>query len=179
MTKAERTPLEELQEHLEMVVTVRSSMPLPDGFVFNGMEAFVLATGRAWTAKPRPANVRQMTPKYCFDNAYRLAARSRGRLRYVEGYATTYIPMHHAWTVDRDGNVVDPTWEYDADSRLGADTPYFGTEFPLESVRAARAGGCYSVIDNWHQDFPVLRGIINYKSDQLDRYRAERRRANV
>jgi hypothetical protein len=159
LTPTSAESLADLRGYLEMVAKVRSQMPKPDGFKFNGIEEFVLSEGRAWTAQPRPESVPMMTPKYCFDNSYRLAARSRGRLRYVEGFATSVIPMHHAWTVDSAGNVVDPTWEYKAE------TAYFGVEFPLKSVRAARGQDNTSVLSDWKHDFPVLRGVVPTQND--------------
>jgi hypothetical protein len=49
----------------------------------------------------------------CYANAYALAA-SETAYRYCEGYATTKgleIPLAHAWVIDKDLRVIDPTWK--------------------------------------------------------------------
>jgi len=82
-------------------------------------------------------------PKHCFYNAYRLAAASRyqSRYTYVEGYAARLIPVHHAWVIDRDGNVIDPTWN-------GQGTAYFGIPFRTPYIVRHGSGpaGGYSVL---------------------------------
>jgi hypothetical protein len=76
------------------------------------------------------------TPQYCYDNAYWLATRSKGELRYVEGLAKRYIICDHAWCITADGTVVDPTWaELDGNIKPSA---YYGVVVPLPVVRLAR-----------------------------------------
>lgn len=62
-----------------------------------------------------PKGIRRAKKGKCFANAYRLSVNGSG-LTYVEGYATCEgsfgIPILHGWCVDRDGNVVDPTWDH-------------------------------------------------------------------
>lgn len=51
-----------------------------------------------------------MTIKECFKNALTYA--SHNRLRYAEGYITSArlpITIEHAWVLDADGGVIDPT----------------------------------------------------------------------
>lgn len=51
--------------------------------------------------------------KQCFENAGRHMI-DDNELTYVEGYAFAHklkgIPVHHAWLVTPDGEVIDPTW---------------------------------------------------------------------
>lgn len=47
--------------------------------------------------------------KACFYNCMRIA-NMRKELRYCEGYASHTIPVEHAWLVNADGKVIDPTW---------------------------------------------------------------------
>lgn len=57
--------------------------------------------------------------KECFRNAYRKAI-DHPELTYVEGYATVNgLPVHHAWLLDPDGNVQDPTWREPTDRTCG------------------------------------------------------------
>ncbi|MCK3776864.1 hypothetical protein MZK49_08955 [Ensifer sesbaniae] len=84
--------------------------------------------------------------KQCFDNAtqvviLRLAA-GDSSVRYAEGYAMDAelaIPMQHAWLVDADNKVIDPTW------RDVADNLYFGivfeTSFVLDLLRIKQSAG--------------------------------------
>lgn len=69
--------------------------------------------------------------KECFRNAGWLSRTTR--LHYVEGYAVRgrlMLPLAHAWCVDDDGRVYDPTWPDGTD--------YFGVVFERERVEDLR-----------------------------------------
>jgi len=91
--------------------------------------------------------------KECFMNSTKLAM-GDSSLTYCEGYAMGVIPTHHAWCVDSLGRVVDPTWESGSD--------YFGIKFQLEYViRVTDETGYWtSILDNYHQYWPLLTGKI-------------------
>jgi hypothetical protein len=97
-----------------------------------GPEALVLAYGSPYSGTPWSAwkgtGYRRRKAKQCFLNAARFE--SQYGLTYVEGFAHSIIPVHHAWCVTADGRVVDPTW-HDADET----TSYLGIPFPV--VRSA------------------------------------------
>lgn len=57
--------------------------------------------------------------KECFRNAWLLAEANPGELTYVEGYATSLAVCHHAWVIDPDGKVQDPTWRTPDDTECG------------------------------------------------------------
>ena len=60
-----------------------------------------------------PADIRPGQAKMCYNNAFMTAAASDGKYVYVEGYAADPnfgLPVQHAWVVDGDGSVYDPTW---------------------------------------------------------------------
>lgn len=90
--------------------------------------------------KPRLAGMRKMKNRECFRNAF-LTAQHYG-LTYVEGLATCIIPVHHAWCVTAEGEVVDPTWKT-------AGSEYFGVLIQLDEVcRISLESGYWGVLDN-------------------------------
>ena len=118
---------------------------------------FVLQHGHNWTAIPFPQGrfkLRRGRMKRCFQNAFNWAQEFPQDLTYVEGYACRIIPIHHAWCVDRDGNVIDPTWKNQQDCE------YFGVPFSLKFVRDTilRTRMYTSMIDNYFEGHPLLMG---------------------
>jgi hypothetical protein len=86
---------------------------------------FVAKYGRHWTPQPLPSGYERGRESSCFANATFAAVKYPG-LRYVEGFAYAanlgwYYLLHHAWCVDAQGCVIDPTWE--------AGLAYFGVVF--------------------------------------------------
>lgn len=83
-----------------------------------GPYRFVRLYGTAYEPARLPDGVQPGRPRCCFANAFRLAA-EQPELHYVEGFGTlwgcdTWL-YRHAWCIDDDGHVVDPSW--------GADEP--------------------------------------------------------
>lgn len=98
-----------------------------DVLVYPTYAEFLLVHGQPYAppATPRPKGVRKGTDKQCFRNANHVAANHLWT--YVEGYGTSYLPCHHAWAVDDDGNVVETTWRE-------AGSSYLGIAFPQDIV---------------------------------------------
>lgn len=124
-------------------------MPFRDDFtrVIQGMDnpldAYLLQVGRLYPWRPLPSSVARMEAKACWGNAYRLA-RTTG-WDYACGYACAdanlLVPIMHAWVVDSEGYVVDPTWAgvqrgslMNMDYARMIDRRYFGIVLPLEKV---------------------------------------------
>lgn len=119
---------------------INRTTPQPNG---HGPISLLLKHGVEYT-KRKPAPWRGTTGA-CYANSQYLAKRRKG-WRYVEGYAAYLIPVEHAWCLDPEGNVVDPTWDDDKPA------DYFGIEFDLELVRQIRklpGGRSYSVLFTW------------------------------
>lgn len=64
--------------------------------------------------------------KMCYNNCYKLAL-SRKRLEYVEGLGLSLIPIEHAWLINNNNEVIDPTWGLKRD-RIGSE--YLGIKIP-------------------------------------------------
>ncbi len=97
-------------------------------FPYSCFEEFVLVNGKEYQ-NHNPVKVKHGRMRECFKNAFYLADRD-DKYIYVEGFATTKrlgLPLLHAWCVDKQGNVYDPTWR-DGDT-------YYGVPFNLEYVR--------------------------------------------
>lgn len=105
------------------------------------IERFTLAHGKVHIAQPLPPQYKRGRMKECFRNAALLATRSR-LLCYAEGIAFRYIPIHHAWCVDKAGRVIDPTW----DNPMQAE--YMGVEIPTAMLNAEiRLNGYWGVLN--------------------------------
>jgi hypothetical protein len=97
----------------------------------------VLTYGLDYEPRIRPAQVDAMPKRYCFRNAYRLAL-ARQDLSYVEGFALARgwrrFPNPHAWCVDGQGRVIDPTESW-ADSTQALPGALRGLAIPLQIAR--------------------------------------------
>jgi hypothetical protein len=162
-SSAQRGPF----ELYSMQRACRFFLPLPEGYTYTGLADLLLKHGRFFQPQLLPKSYRLRPPRACFDNAYRLAKKSAGRLRYVEGVAAASLPeeswqpvVHHAWCVDAQDCVVDVTWP-----SLGL--AYFGVVMSLDRVgrtrsRDARPGELVcdhatSVLDDWGRRWPVYK----------------------
>jgi hypothetical protein len=87
--------------------------------------------------RPLPDDVTQGQLGECFMNAGREVG---GAYRYVEGLAITsdsIMPVHHAWLIDDDDNVIDNTWAPDLEAVRGDEDgarEYLGIIIPDERV---------------------------------------------
>jgi hypothetical protein len=76
------------------------------------------------------------TKKQCYGNAvtalFAAIGRRRNDIQYAEGYAIAKdgfpFPIQHAWLVDGEGKILDPTWTDHAEH------DYFGVEFDTSFV---------------------------------------------
>lgn len=95
----------------------------------------------------------------CFRNAAWLSRTSK--LHYVEGYAVASarlsLPLPHAWCVDDEGRVYDPTW---AEGRA-----YYGVVFDRDRVEDLRLMlGSHDVLTNLYslhnRDLDEVRALV-------------------
>lgn len=108
------------------------------------MQRFVVRQGViSQPLEKLPKSVKKAKKGECFTNAYNLALYSG--YQYVEGYATSAdfgILIHHAWVLDKDGRVVDNTWDRPAACQ------YMGVKISNEDLEAETSkNGVYGVLD--------------------------------
>jgi hypothetical protein len=131
----------------------RQQGEVPEGWVYEGIEDFVLQHG-VWY-RPTGWPPRQGAPKSCFGNAVMNAALYG--VKYIEGMALpgmTFIngvplpslsgprrPIHHAWNLDVDGQLCDNTW-------MNKGLAYIGVEFSVGRADNATWFDDASVLDN-------------------------------
>jgi hypothetical protein len=118
---------QELIDHLEFLASCERRFGPAQALLRFGRRMDISCDSPKWM----PAGV----PKQCYANAAKglFAALGRGEeIRYAEGYAISKtglpLPIQHAWLVDKEGRVLDPTWQ---DHR---DYLYYGIVFDTDFV---------------------------------------------
>lgn len=100
-------------------------------FRYKSHQRLILETGKPFLKRVDPAPF-QGKPKNCFQNCFE-ALLEFPELIYCEGYATDDslpIAVLHAWLVNDEFEVIDPTW---SDCNYDVCT-YFGVAFNYEFV---------------------------------------------
>ncbi|NTF17125.1 hypothetical protein G6L37_01605 [Agrobacterium rubi] len=148
----QRWPISEITDYLGQIARLESSS--------RAFANFILDHGYEWEPQGFHGGYSAGVPRRCFGNAQDILFREGGQddgLIYVEGYACSgslsfAFPTHHAWLVDPEGRVVDPTWE-DPEA-----STYFGVPFQPEYVRRTirSAGMPCSMIDNFHDRWELI-----------------------
>ena len=138
-----------LMEYLEAVTKMFPKEAKREGREYSSVEEFVLKHGKFYTPKELPKNVLEGKVKDCYMNAWHLAT-ERKDLTYVEGYAASVIPVMHAWCVDKQGNVIDPTW--------GTGKAYYGVPFTTDYImKTAMRRKYFGILDNYQEGYPLLK----------------------
>lgn len=146
-----------IPECLKAEVAVIVSMKRNTINGYHSISDFVLKNARVWNPQPLPSQYPSMTPKECFANAQQLVLENGSGLIYCEGYALGVIPVLHAWCLDSDGNVIDPTWS-GRKKRVDIGSEYFGIAFNEDYiVDRMLAIECYhSLLDDWENRWPIF-----------------------
>lgn len=104
-----------------------------EGDLWSSSEQLVLHEGHRFDANIWEMTVDDLAPGKCFHNAF-ILSQINPRWRYFEGWALMpfSLPTHHAWVVDEDDVVQDPTWKplyrsyRDRSAAQGSPQPYSG-----------------------------------------------------
>ncbi len=123
--------LSSLKLFLETQATFIRKLHLKPDWKYGGFEELVMDCGSLMKAKPLPKNIKHGSPKQCYWNCQKLVFK-RKNLTYVEGYAIApevTIPVAHAWLLNLEGDVIDPTWNPPG-------TVYLGVPFSTSWVKS-------------------------------------------
>ncbi|WP_414755915.1 hypothetical protein [Anabaena sp. CCY 9910] len=114
-------------------------------FRHKSIQSLILANGKSFEKQVKSPFKGQ--PKSCFENCLK-ALINFSRLNYCEGFAIgddISIAVSHAWLVNSNGEVIDPTW-------IGKNfkgSTYFGVVFNNDFViEIAQKIKCYGILDN-------------------------------
>lgn len=113
-------------------------------------ERYVAAYGQEFTAQTLPSDVERGEPKECYRNAS-LLVMQRPDLTYAEGFASPAnlpgLTFMHAWAVDSNGNVIDPTWDNPEHST------YFGVKYDRSAyLKYLYTAKIYGVMGSTHNN---------------------------
>lgn len=98
--------------------------------------------GKTFIPEIRPEWLDLQEPKQCFKNSLNLSLITG--LTYCEGFIYRVMPIHHAWCIDDEGKVYDPT------IKDQHNIPYFGIPFEQDfAFRVAQESGMYGILDNY------------------------------
>ena len=116
--------------------------------LFPLLPKFVLSKGVEQAGAPLPKVFSRGKSRECFRNSAMLAMVSPDKYTYVEGFALPaeadlrLFPYHHAWLLDKAGNVIDVTWGRPERCE------YMGVPFPTHVVsRSALDSGVFGLLD--------------------------------
>ncbi len=114
-------------------------------FQYKSTQRLVLEHGQPFVTKVKSPFKGER--KACFENCLKGLLRYPN-LNYCEGFAISDdvdIAVSHAWLVNNDGELIDPTW---IGERFKG-SAYFGVVFTDDFVREiAQKTKCYGILDN-------------------------------
>lgn len=126
---------------------------------YYSFEEFVLKNGQRFEISEEKPEYGQ--EKSCFMNSYHLMLSKD--YTYVEGYALGVIPVLHAWCLDGQGKVVDPTWRPSLIQKFSGRS-FYGVAFDRRFViQTALRRKLYGVLENQEEDFPLLKGAEGWR----------------
>ena len=104
--------------------------------------------------------------KRCFDNCYKAVYKEQN-LKYIEGYTMSLIPIEHAFLVNNNNEVIDPTLSINTDissDRYGSE--YYGIEIPRNMIARLRIKDQYSPLPFLYFKYLTSKRNIYTKENQ-------------
>ena len=150
-------------EMLRHTMSLKASSVDASKLSYVGFEGMVLKHGLLFkhgpNVTPTEREYSATTPKQCFMNATHAALEHRD-LTYVEGFAYNgLLPIHHAWLVDDNGVVHDPTWA-SMQEREGQEDIYIGIPFKTDwLLRHITEKETYGVYGEWGEGLKLTEPI--------------------
>lgn len=124
------------QEEQWLLDYIDNILKLSEGHNMVGADVYktLRVEGSFFEPVQLPKGFRKLPRGQCFQNAAHLAHDNPTTLSYVEGFAYSIIPIHHAWVTNESGIAIDPTWNKRTmkESRGKA---YFGVIVPTQVMR--------------------------------------------
>lgn len=126
---------------------------------YANAEDFTLQNGKFYRPQRNPRQFRERELGRCFINALTLAEENPRELRYCEGFATVgFVPVEHAWNLDRRGRVIDVTWHWGDANEPDNPKAYCGVIYPTKIARRLYEARDYNslLVDDWVRGWPLL-----------------------
>lgn len=140
---------------LQERVLLRTKRP---DWKYSSFEELILDCGSQMT-KISPHSEKGK-PKSCYWNCYLLASK-HSDLTYCEGYALSEdleFAISHAWLINSDKEVIDPTWEKEASAYYGVAFRYEWIKALLESRQKRGKENDFSIFEGNHlEEFSLLK----------------------
>ncbi len=137
--------VEYLEKYIELVKTLN--------YKNISIEEFIFINGKEFSQRGKVNEEDYGEMKMCYKNAFFLMIES-GDLFYCEGFASFSglpLPVLHAWCVDKEGRVYDPTWKDGGDE-------YYGVAFNRKFAYSRILKNGPGIIDDWKHHWPLLSG---------------------
>jgi len=128
----------------------------PKEWKYAHMFDYVLQNGRQFKVRKEfPDDIERGPKKQCYTNCFGIVM-TYDNYRYCEGYAKSAYGFitEHAWLIDENDEVVDPTWDDGFE--------YYGYIIDVETLEHVSKKTEYiGIIDNYKAKIMLLKGEIN------------------
>lgn len=142
--KSEDESIVGIKKYLETIKGFRGNLPKD---IKYSTESFILEFGKHYYMNENSFVGKRGIKKQCYMNAYKLMMKNP-QYTYVEGYVDIG-PLHieHAWCINKEGIVIDPTFVQPEESHTIKPHGYFGVPFLSKYVMdVALETGVYGII---------------------------------